>query len=59
MHGLICEGKLKRLPPKEPGSAIYAAVLFGKYPDVIRATKPPNVVFRAPAFAGKALRLKL
>ena len=46
MHSLIQQGKLKRLPPKEPRSAIYAAMLFGKYPEVIRAVKPPNGVFR-------------
>ena len=59
MHRLIQEGKLKRLPPKEPRSAIYAAMLFGKYPDVIRVTKPPDAVFKALALAGKALRFKL
>jgi uncharacterized cupin superfamily protein len=30
MHRLIQEGKIKRLPPKDPGSAIYAPMLFGK-----------------------------
>jgi hypothetical protein len=35
MHRLIHEGKIKRLPPKDPRSAIYAAMLFGKYPDEI------------------------
>ncbi len=58
-HGLIHEGKIKRLPPKEPRSAIYAAMLFGKYPDEIRTTKPPNGVFKALAFAGRSLRFKL
>src|SRR5688572_24858486 len=28
MHRLIHEGKIKRLPPKDPRSAIYAAMLF-------------------------------
>jgi mannose-6-phosphate isomerase-like protein (cupin superfamily) len=59
MHRLIHEGKIKRLPPKEPRSAIYAAMLFGKYPDEIRTTKPPNGVFRALAFIGRALRFRL
>jgi mannose-6-phosphate isomerase-like protein (cupin superfamily) len=40
MHRLIHEGKLKRLPPKEPRSAIYAAMLFSSYPGDIRATGP-------------------
>jgi mannose-6-phosphate isomerase-like protein (cupin superfamily) len=59
MHRLIQEGKIKQLPPKEPRSAIYAAMLFGKYPEEIRATKPPNAVFQALALVGKALRFKV
>ena len=59
MHRLIQEGKIKRLPPKEPRSAIYAAMLFGKYPDEIRTTKPPNAVFKALAAIGRVLRFKL
>jgi mannose-6-phosphate isomerase-like protein (cupin superfamily) len=59
MHRLIHEGKIKRLPPKDPRSAIYAAMLFGKYPDEIRATKPPNQVFQALALVGTALRFKI
>jgi hypothetical protein len=59
LHRLIHEGKIKRLPPKEPRSAIYAAMLFGKYPDEIRATKPPNQVFQALALVGRALRFKI
>jgi hypothetical protein len=59
MHRLIHEGKIKRLPPKEPRSAIYAAMLFGLYPGEIRTTKPPNGVFSALASIGRALRFKL
>ena len=59
MHRLIQEGKIKRLPPKEPRSAIYAAMLFGKYPDEIRTTKPPNAVFKALAAIGRVLGFKL
>ncbi len=59
MHRLIHEGKIKRLPPKEPRSAIYAAMLFGEYPDEIRVTKPPNGIFRALALVGRALRFDL
>jgi mannose-6-phosphate isomerase-like protein (cupin superfamily) len=59
MHRLIHEGKIKRLPPKEPRSAIYAAMLIDAYPDEIRITKPPNVVFKTLAVVGKALRFKL
>jgi hypothetical protein len=53
MHRLIHEGKIKRLPPKEPRSAIYAAMLIGAYPDEIRITKPPNGVFKTLASWGK------
>jgi hypothetical protein len=59
MHSLIQQGKIKRLPPKEPRSAIYAAMLFAKYPKEIRVTKPPNAVFKALALVGRALRFKL
>jgi mannose-6-phosphate isomerase-like protein (cupin superfamily) len=59
MHRLIHEGKLKRLPPKEPRSAIYAAMLFNRYPDEIRATGPVSGVFTALALIGKLLRFEL
>jgi mannose-6-phosphate isomerase-like protein (cupin superfamily) len=59
MHALIGQGKIKRLPPKEPRSAIYVAMLFSKYADEIRVVKPPNGVFKALAWAGKALGFKL
>lgn len=59
MHRLIREGKISRLPPKEPRSAIYAAMLFGAYADEIRVTKPPNEVFKALALVGRALRFRL
>jgi mannose-6-phosphate isomerase-like protein (cupin superfamily) len=59
MHALIGQGKIKRLPPKEPGSAIYVAMLFSKYPDEIRVVKPPSPVFKALATVGRALGFKL
>jgi mannose-6-phosphate isomerase-like protein (cupin superfamily) len=59
MHALIGAGKIKRLPPKEPRSAIYGAMLFGKYPSEIRTSKPPNAVFRMLALIGRALGFKL
>jgi mannose-6-phosphate isomerase-like protein (cupin superfamily) len=59
MHRLIQDGKLKRLPPNEPRSAIYAAMLFSAYPGEIRATGPLNGVFKTLALIGKALRFKL
>ena len=59
MHALIGQGKIKQLPPKEPRSAIYVAMLFGKYPDEIRVVKPPSGVFKALALVGRALGFKL
>jgi hypothetical protein len=59
MHRLILEGKIRRLPPKDPRSAIYAAMLFGKYPGEIRATKSPNQLFQALAVVGRALRFNI
>src|SRR2546426_5862822 len=59
MHALIGEGKIKHLPPKEPRSAIYAAMLFGKYSDEIRVAGPPSGVFKTLALVGRALGFKL
>jgi mannose-6-phosphate isomerase-like protein (cupin superfamily) len=59
MQLLIQQGKINRLPPKEPRSAIYVAMLFGKYPNEIRVAKPPNGVFKALASTGRALGFKL
>jgi quercetin dioxygenase-like cupin family protein len=59
MHALIVQGKIKHLPPREPRSAIYVAMLFGKYPDEIRVVKPPSVMFKALALVGRALGFKL
>jgi mannose-6-phosphate isomerase-like protein (cupin superfamily) len=59
MQALIRDGKVKRLPPKDPRSAIYAAMLFDAYPDWTRAIGPVNGVFKAMALIGKALRFEL
>jgi mannose-6-phosphate isomerase-like protein (cupin superfamily) len=59
MVALIREGKIKRLPPKEPRSAIYAAMVFVSYPDVSRPAGPLNGVFKATALIGNAFRFKL
>jgi mannose-6-phosphate isomerase-like protein (cupin superfamily) len=59
MQSLIGQGKIKALPPKEPRSAIYVAMLFGKYPDEIRVVKPPGGVFKVLALVGRALGFKL
>jgi quercetin dioxygenase-like cupin family protein len=59
MHKLIGEGKLRRLPPKDPRSAIYGAMLFREYPDEIAATGPVGGVFRVLSALGKTLGFKL
>lgn len=59
MHALIQQGKIKRLPPKDPRSAIYAAMLFAKYPDEARMVKPPQALFDSLARLGRVLGLRL
>jgi mannose-6-phosphate isomerase-like protein (cupin superfamily) len=59
MRDLIKQGKIKSLPPKDPRSAMYVAMLFRAYPEEIRVVKPPNTLFGALAAVGKAFRLKL
>jgi len=59
MHRLIREGKIRKLPPKEPRSAIYAAMLFDRYAGEIRVTGPLSGVFKALVLVGKAFRFKL
>lgn len=56
---LAAEGKIKRLPPKDPRSAIYAAMLFTKYPDEILAVKPQRQIFQALTLVGRALGCKV
>jgi mannose-6-phosphate isomerase-like protein (cupin superfamily) len=56
MHRLIHEGKIKRLPPRDPRSAIYVGMLFAKYSDEIRTTNPLNQVLQALAIVGRLLR---
>lgn len=50
---LAAEGKIKALPPKDPRSAVYAAMLFTKYPEDIRATGPQYYIFRALTAIGR------
>jgi quercetin dioxygenase-like cupin family protein len=59
MHRLLQDGRIRQLPPKDPRSAIYVAMLFCAYPDVIRTTEPPAALFRALARLGKVLGLSL
>jgi hypothetical protein len=59
LQRLIAEGKLKRLPPKEPGTVIYVALLFREYQDWTRPTGAAGAFMKAFAFTGKALGFKL
>jgi hypothetical protein len=59
MHAMIRDGRIKQLPPKDPRSAIYVAMLFGKYPAEMQIVKPPSAVFKALAFIGRSLGFKL
>ncbi len=58
MHRLIGEGKLKRLPPKEPGSAICGDALRPMFRRDPRDRTAPRGL-KALALTGRALRFKL
>ena len=53
-HRLVRTGRIK-LPPKEPRSLIYFAMLFSAYPEEQRPVKPPPGVFKALASIGRLL----
>jgi len=59
LHVLITTGRIKRLPPNDFRSLIYAGMLFEKYSHEQRMIKPPMAVFKALALLGRPLRLKL
>jgi quercetin dioxygenase-like cupin family protein len=59
LHALVQARKIKRLPPTDPLSMIYAAMWFAKYSDEQRMTKPPDAVFKALARLGRAFGLRL
>jgi len=56
---LASEGKIKALPPKDPRTAIYAAMLFTKYPEDIRATGPQYHLFRVLTAIGRLCGFKV
>jgi mannose-6-phosphate isomerase-like protein (cupin superfamily) len=58
MHALVTAGKLA-LPPRGPRTAIYGAMLFTKYGDEQRVTKPPQAVFAALTRVGRAFGISL
>ena len=59
IHRLIHSGKVKRLPPNGPRAAIYAAMLYDRYPDEVRPTGALGWVFKALTVVGKTLRFEL
>jgi mannose-6-phosphate isomerase-like protein (cupin superfamily) len=59
LHRLIAEGKVKSLPPKDPRSAVYAAMVFTSFPKEMKASGPIRGVFATLATIGKVLRFKL
>ena len=58
-HRLATSGRIKSLPPKDPSSLIYAAMLFTEYEDTQIVVKPPTVVLRFLAFVGRRLGYRL
>ena len=58
-HRLATSGRIKSLPPKDPSSLIYAAMLFTEYEDTQIVVKPPAFVLRLLAFVGRRLGYRL
>jgi quercetin dioxygenase-like cupin family protein len=50
---LVGEGKIRNLPPKDPRSAVYAAMLFTKYDRDLRVTNPQRALFQALSLVGR------
>ena len=45
-HRLATSGRIKSLPPKDPSSLVYAAMLFTEYEDTQIVVKPPTLFLR-------------
>jgi mannose-6-phosphate isomerase-like protein (cupin superfamily) len=58
-HRLATSGRIKSLPPKDPSSLIYAAMLFTEYEDTQIVVKPPAFILRLLAFVGRRLGYRL
>ncbi len=58
-HRLATSGRIKSLPPKDPSSLIYAAMLFTEYEDTQIVVKPPTFFLRLLAFVGRRLGYRL
>jgi quercetin dioxygenase-like cupin family protein len=59
MHLLISTRRIKRLPPPDPRSLLYAAMLFADYPEEQLFVKPPQAIFNALARLGRSFGLRL
>ena len=57
-HRLVRTGAIK-LPPRDPRSLLYFALLFSAYPDLQRTVKPPQTVFDALARLARMVGLRL
>jgi mannose-6-phosphate isomerase-like protein (cupin superfamily) len=58
-HRLATSGRIKSLPPKDPSSLVYAAMLFTEYEDTQVVVKPPTFFLRFLAFVGRRLGYRL
>ena len=58
-HRLATSGRIKSLPPKDPSSLIYSAMLFTEYEDTQIVVKPPAFFLRLLAFVGRRLGYRL
>jgi len=59
LHELVHSGKVRSLPPKDPRSIIYLAMLFTAHERTLVSIKPPRYVMRTLAFIGRLLGYRL
>jgi mannose-6-phosphate isomerase-like protein (cupin superfamily) len=59
LHELVHSGKVRTLPPKDPRSAVYLAMLFAEHERTLASIKPPQRLMRILAFAGRTLGARL
>ena len=57
-HRLVSTSKV-RLPPNDPRSLLYLALLFSAHPELQQTVKPPQRVFQLLARLGRILGLRL
>ena len=59
LHELVHSGKVRALPPKDPRSVIYLAMLFAAHNRSLTSLKPPHRLMRILGFLGRRLGYKL